>query len=726
MARATRKANRNTRARGGRRRASARPPSAAEPRSPDLSDASRGLLPQPSYIDALAIAAAIAGPLLLYAFTMPRTVALEDDGWFLVVGKFLGVGHPPGYPVHTLISNLFLKLPWGSTALLGHLLSAILGALACGAVYVCARLMGVAAAFALIGAWLFAVSEHFWAQAIITEVYTLNALCFFTIFALILYLRRSPGHVRAWSAAAFLYGISLANHWPLTVLVSPGLLLAVAPVWQDLFKRWPRLAGAFLLGVVPPYAWMVWHSLREPTFSFTGPLRNMEEIAGHIMRRGYSEVDASVSAGWIDKFQFLGWFGWDIVWQLTLPGFLLALVGLAVLLGRHPWKAPGPVRVDDLLDWFGRWAGPAAFAGMSVLLLFLLDFDYDFFNVQVFRAYPVVCYGLLAIWAAMGLQFVMSSAQRRVPWPAMRRPRVMAGVAVAVGVALVGWSLSTHWEANNRAGADFAQRYADMVYDVVPPNAVLMTTGDSTTLPLAYYHFVEGRRPDVRHVEMHGLALPGNLYLPEPRATRENQQKALREFVDETERPIFHSYRTHEIDHGRMIKDYGFLREVLEGEADDTIQIHPHEAAERYFASLFEHEYYNGWELVARSNQVHDYGQYLGIALISGVPELMERTAPLRELAMRDYYGLVGMASMLAKFGNDEQLEMAIDWMGMAEPLHGDALTKRAEAEIYNVLGTARWRQGRGDEAIAFYERSRDILPHPDNPAVQHLEEIYR
>ena len=113
---------------------------------------------------------------------MPHTVALEDDGWFLIVGWFQGIGHPPGYPLHTLISSLFLKLPWGSPALLGHLLSAVLGAFACGAVYACARLLGVSAPIALIGAWLFAVSEHFWAQAIITEVYTLNALCLFGIF----------------------------------------------------------------------------------------------------------------------------------------------------------------------------------------------------------------------------------------------------------------------------------------------------------------------------------------------------------------------------------------------------------------------------------------------------------------------------------------------------------------------------------------------------------------
>ncbi|MCY3959971.1 MAG: DUF2723 domain-containing protein [Chloroflexi bacterium] len=147
----------------------------AESAAPEIPDASRRSWPRPGVADAVAGIGAVSGPLTLHVITMPHTVALEDDGWFLMVGWFQGIRHPPGYPLHTLIPSLFLKLPWGSPAPFGHLLSAVLGALACGAVYACARLRGVSAAVALIGAWLFAASEHLWVQAIITEVYTLNA-----------------------------------------------------------------------------------------------------------------------------------------------------------------------------------------------------------------------------------------------------------------------------------------------------------------------------------------------------------------------------------------------------------------------------------------------------------------------------------------------------------------------------------------------------------------------
>ena len=691
---------------------------------PKPAGASRG--PRlPGYADMLGWALAVAGPLALYVVTMPRTVVLEDDGWFLMVDKFLGVGHPPGYPVHTLLANLFLKIPWGSPALLGHLLSAILGALACGAVYICARLLGAAAAPALIGAWLFAVSEHFWAQAIITEVYTLNALLFFSIFALCLYLRRNPSDTRAWFAAAFMYGLSLANHWPLMMLATPGLTLAVLPIWRHLRARLRLVTGAFLPAVVLPYGWMVWRSLQEPAISFTGPLDTLDGIVAHITRRAYSNLDPGAPSGWSDRLEFLRWFGTDIVRQLTLPGFLLALAGLAVLLAPSPWKRRGARRIHDVLDWMGRYASPAVFIGHSVVLVWLLDFDYDFFTRQILRAFPLVCYGLLAIWAAVGLQHATSWTDRRLGWSVRRHPLMLAGLAATAGVAMVAWSVSAHWKANNRSGADFASRYVDMVFEVLPPDAVLMTIGDHKTMPAGYYHLVEGRRPDLRLVEMQGLGFETNLYLPVIHTTEKAQQQALRAFLAQTERPVFHTYRTYPIDHGRAVRDYGFLREVLgEDVPADEIGLRPDEAAEAYFVSLFEGEYHDGWELVSRNNHVRDYSQYLGYALLSGSPELIERTAPLRELAAQDYYGLIAMASVLAELGDAQQLEQAMTWLEMAELRRDAALTKQAEADLYTNMGAVLWWQGHTDAAISMFEQSRDTFPHPDNPAVQHLEQL--
>ena len=93
----------------------------------------------------------ISGPLVLYLFTIPRTVVLEDDGLFLMVAKHLRIAHPPGYPLFTGIAHIFMQLPFGTDAFRGHLASAFLGALACGVLFGCARLLGASVWAALTG-----------------------------------------------------------------------------------------------------------------------------------------------------------------------------------------------------------------------------------------------------------------------------------------------------------------------------------------------------------------------------------------------------------------------------------------------------------------------------------------------------------------------------------------------------------------------------------------------
>ena len=98
---------------GARRRT----PTAGPASAPAAGPATNGAAPvSPGRSDAAALAAAVLGPLALYAATLPRTVVLEDDGLFLMAGVHLGVAHPPGYPLYTLIVHLFTRLPFGDPA----------------------------------------------------------------------------------------------------------------------------------------------------------------------------------------------------------------------------------------------------------------------------------------------------------------------------------------------------------------------------------------------------------------------------------------------------------------------------------------------------------------------------------------------------------------------------------------------------------------------------------
>ncbi len=650
---------------------------------------------------ALAWAAAIAGPLVLYLLTLPHTVVLEDDGLFLMVGAHLGIAHPPGYPLYTWICHAFMQLPFGSPAFLGHLSSAVLGALACGFVYWGARLLGASALPALFAAWLFGASEHFWSQAIIAEVYTLNALLFFAAYALLLHGARDPNRAWPWLCAAAAYGLSLANHWPLMGLATPGLMLAALPAWRIAMRRLPGMFGVALPCAALPYAWMVWRSQQNPLISFYGPIENWDRFWFYLSRQGYAGIDASPSAGWADRLDFLQWLGHEMVWQLTLPGFLLALLGLLTLCRRRQLAAAG--------------SGLLVFAGNSLVLILLLNFDFEFFRVAIFRPYPLVCFGLLALWLAVGFQCLTDALPRRASKLRLPEPWLKLGTAGLAGCLMVGSSVHAHWALNDRSGSDFTEHFAAMALDRLPPNAALFTTDDAEAFPLGYYHFVEQRRPDILKLDLLGHIYSNRLY--DSFIAVERQQKILKQFIARSERPVFSSlnYNKHVFPKERHGRISGFLMRLDPGDGGDRFVRNPD--AEQYFIHLMNARYVDRWERFWQSSLIHQYCRYLGYVKILNDPDMLEPMQPLYDQIGRSYSCMTGIASVLLEFGGPADRAPVEAWLKAAEPLRHEALTKASLANLYYLKGHLAETHGRRSAAMRLYRKSLAVRPHPDNKA---------
>ena len=659
--------------------------------------------------DGVFLVAAALGPLTLYVLTMPRTVMLEDDGLFLMAGAHLGIAHPPGYPLHTLLVHLFMQLPFGSPAVLGHLSSAVTGALACGAVYACARLLHAGRLPALAAAWLFGASEHAWSQAIITEVYSLQSLIFFVLWALLLHGVRNPGRQRPWVAAAVCYGIGIANHWPLLALATPGLVLLAAPAWRAVLPRLPRLAGLGAASAVLPYLWMVWRSQQNPVISFYGPINNLRELWFYVSRQGYAHVDISQSAGWSDRLAFLQWFGHEAVWQLTPLGFVLAALGLVAQYRRGKLVAAG--------------AGVAVFLCQSVILVMLLGFDFDPYHVAVFRPYSLVCYGLLALWAALGLQTLTEWVAGRLPTrvPAWLPPAAVA----ATSLVLVAAQVHTHWRFNDRSGSDLTRRYADVLFEQVEDDAVVLTFDDVSTGVLGYYHFVENELPNGVMLNQQGLVFSNRLY--SFRRRKEDRRAILSAYIADAGRPIV-AFSGDSLPQcsGCGYRSSGFVTEIVPGAGSDALQLTLNPESERYFRYLLAQDFVDSWEYTTSRNHLRGYGQFLGEFLDSGLPELLDRVRPLVVLAESNYHCLMGMIATLLGSGNPAaHLERVQDWLARAKQLRDPArMTKKEKAEFAYVRGFVRHLVGDQKAAITLFRQGVEAHDHPENPAKAALRQL--
>ena len=653
--------------------------------------------------DGLALSAAVLGPLALYVMTLPRTVVLEDDGLFLMAASHLGIAHPPGYPLYTLVCHLFMQLPFRSPAFLGHLSSAVLGAAACGFVYLCARLLQASRLSALTAALLFGASEHFWSQAIIAEVYALNALLFFATYALLLHGVRHPQRAWIWLVAAAAYGLSLANHWPLMVLAFPGLLVAVFPVWRAVLPKVPLLLGVSLLSAALPYAWMVWRSQQNPLISFYGPIESWEAFWYYFSREGYAGVDVKPSAGWDDRFAFLHWFGNEVLWQLTLPGFLLAVVGLVILFRRRQVAVAA--------------SGLLVFLGNSLLLIVLLGFDFEALQTAVFRPYSLVCFGLAAVWLALGLQFLLD---RLSDWRPGAGKSWFETAATLAGLGMIAFSVQAHWPLNDWSDNDFTRRYADMIFSLLPQDAVLLVSEDLDTGPLGYYRFVENRRPDVTLVNTQGLVFQNRLY--SPKLANRRKEEILRAFVDETERPVFSTGNDFLTQY--RIRHYGFVEEILTGDEPGSMELTLNPTEAGYFEELVQYSPNGEWENLVRSKLLHQYGGYLGYATLSEYPALLQRTGHLLALAEGSFFGLTGMVEVLMEKGNRTHWQRVEELLEKAQRIRPDTLSQERLARFLYLQGMQRFRSGDPRGAIAFFEESRAVYSHPENASIGALEQL--
>jgi len=196
--------------------------------------------------------------LVVYLLTTAPVVSFWDNGEFVAVGYTLGVGHPPGSPVYTLITRLFALIPFPNVARAINFESILAGALAIAFFYfaltrMARRWEGKIASFGDgiptyvmgITACLFAAfSYSFWENALEAEVYATNI--FIMAMTLWLVLRWSelgdvPRDRRRLYLIIYLLSLGVGVHMG-CLLWAPAFLVFVI-----LFER--SLVGLVFLGI---------------------------------------------------------------------------------------------------------------------------------------------------------------------------------------------------------------------------------------------------------------------------------------------------------------------------------------------------------------------------------------------------------------------------------------------------------------------------------------------
>lgn len=313
---------------------------------------------------------------ILYLFTLAPTVTQLDSGELATAQTLLGIAHPTGYPLFTMLGHLFLLIPLPFSIIFrANLLAALWTA---GSVtifiYTIKMVIDNIALFkskkneeekqksnkkkakkssqvllptriiipeltkylsALFGGLFLAVSKTFWMQSTSVEVYSLHLfLISIIIFTLILAFTKSnnteaPKHY-FWYFLAVALAFGFSNHMT-TLLILPAVAYLYFVTFGFNLASFKRIALMLLIFVpllISIYAYLPIRAGQNPILNWGNPL-DLERILRHISGKQYqvwlfSSTDAAKKqlAYFVENFPL----EFNIGLILTFIGFFAAFV----------------------------------------------------------------------------------------------------------------------------------------------------------------------------------------------------------------------------------------------------------------------------------------------------------------------------------------------------------------------------------------------------------------
>lgn len=408
-----------------------------------------------------------------YAFSASRDLSLYDSGELALAAVQLGLGHPPGQPLHTLLGYALSHVTTGVPLWGVNLLSALPGALTLlPAARISEQLSaGVPERMRLAVPWLlllFALHESLWEPASRVEVYTLATLLalFAIAHALPLLTQQceAPELLKRTTRAALLLGLCACSN-PVIALaaglgLAPGLLAAAVRARSVVVMLGVAALGG-AIGLLP-YAYLPLVAARSDVLVWGG-LSDWPSYLRYLSMRDYARNQTLGVEDWL--WHAAAWGLWSVE-HLLAPVLIIGLGGFFAARARLRF-------------------GVSLFVCSSAVLIALVASNVGW-NLEVpdYNGYMGCTYWLAAAGATA--LFV------RCSWQQQRF--ACAAIALCLATSLASPPVPA---ARTRASDRLARTLAERVLEEAPKGAILVTFADYFAGTLFYLQEVEKQRPDV-------------------------------------------------------------------------------------------------------------------------------------------------------------------------------------------------------------------------------------
>lgn len=445
-------------------------------------------------MDLILSAIVAAFSFLIYIQTMSRSIPYIDGGELTTDLWTLGIAHPTGYPLYTILGYLFVHIPiLPEVAMRANLFAAVCTSIAAGIVYLVFLRAQVVMApretkrvqksgrgkesqtprlpsgngqniirwSSLIAAFTLVFSLTFWEESTRVESYSLQLILFSLIMFTWIGLYAIPTKSRAFIAGLAL-GLGFTNHMT-TILTLPALIfLAILKYRNTGFS--PKLilytlCGGLLAALL--YLYLPIRASQHPLMDWGNP-DTLKRFIWQVTGKQFNTWMFSSFA--VFKHQF--WVFFSSLYAEYRIALALVIVGMIVSFAYY-----------RKLFWW-------------TILFIIGDLIYATnYSIHNISSYFLLTYISLALFAAVGFRFVL---QRFVP------QKQLKAAALAALLVFPGFSGAMNFSKADSHNDFAVEMYTRDILTSVPHNSVILSfQWDDWVSGSLYYQHVDDVRPDV-------------------------------------------------------------------------------------------------------------------------------------------------------------------------------------------------------------------------------------
>ncbi|MCX7797667.1 MAG: DUF2723 domain-containing protein [Melioribacter sp.] len=428
---------------------------------------------------------------VLYLFTLAPSVIQIDSGELAAVQSTLGIAHPTGYPLFTLIGFIFLKIPFPFSKIYqANMLAAIWCALSIvffvktiSIVFdnlsffssstlksskkqlseARSNIRNVVLFVSIFSGFFLAFSKTFWFQSTSVEVYSLQVFLFNLIIYLSIKAYLNNGTVR-WVYVGIVLALGFSNHMT-TIFIVP--LVVILFFDKEKFNKVALKKFLIMLAITFSiiliiYSYLPIRAFTNPEINWGNP-NNLENFLRHVSGKQYQLWFFSSFKAAEKQLSY---------YLKNLPSEF-GYVGLIVI-------------IFGIINCYRKCNKIFYLLLITFLFSLFYSINYDIVDID---SYFLLTYIILSFFAAFGIKFFLE-----------RLKKVMLSIPIILLIIFVVFVIN--YPKANQSDVYTFEDYTRAILSSVEPESIILTyQWDYFVSPSYYFQYAENFRRDVAVID---------------------------------------------------------------------------------------------------------------------------------------------------------------------------------------------------------------------------------